>query len=271
MSDSVFTPLGDGRFLASEISRGPWSLDHQHGGAPTALAVRELERVETFQPMRLVRITCEIIAPVPIGELAVTTELIRPGKRVQWAAATITADGKAVLRANALFMRVEEGASPAKELEPSPQPGPSEELPLAVDDLGLEHAMFAPSAVEIRIAEGKASWLTPGPGRAWFRLKVPLVEGEEPSTQQRAVAAADFGNGISAPLPWGSSLFVNSDLSMNLLREPVGEWISLDSVTRLSGDGTGLTESRLADQSGGLGVATQSLFVTASSTSTSFG
>jgi hypothetical protein len=220
--------------------------------------------------MRLARITCEILAPVPIAEVEVTTEVVRPGKRVQWVAATMTCDGKPIVRAVGLFIRVEEGATPEIDVLPAPQPGPLDcpDSMAQIEDLPL---MFAGTAVEIRIASGKENWVDPGAGRAWFRLKVPLIEGEQPTPQQRAVSAADFGNGISAPLSWFDWLFVNGDLTVNLSRVPEGEWISLDSITRLSGDGTGLTETRLADTAGAIGVASQSLFVAAQAGASDFG
>ena len=256
--------------MPTQLSRGPWSPGHQHGGAATGLLVREMEQVETFQPMRLARITCDILGPVPIAELEVKTEVLRPGKRVQWVAATMICDGKPIVRSVGLFIRVEDAATPEMDLLPAPEPGPLDcpDSMAELDDLPL---MFAGGAMEIRIASGKKNWVDPGAGRAWFRLKVPLVDGEDPTPQQRAAAAADFGNGISAPLSWFDWLFVNGDLTVNLSRLPEGEWISLDSITRLAGDGTGLTETVLGDQSAGLGVASQSLFVQAQAGASDFG
>lgn len=271
MSGCVYRPLGDDRFMPTELARGPWSPDHQHGGAPTGLLARAVEGIETAQPMRLVRITCEFLGAVPLEELHVTAKVLRPGRRVQWVAATVGCGGKTVMRATALTIRVEDEVSPVVGLAPVNGPGPDAALPSAADafrDLG---PMFAGGAVEILISGGKEDWLSLGPGRAWFRLKVPLVEGEEPTPQQRAVSAADFGNGISATLDWGKWLFVNSDLSVNLLRAPRGEWIELDSETLIAGDGTALTQTRLADVDGGIGGAAQSLFVAPMPGASSFG
>ena len=256
--------------MPTGLARGPWSPDHQHGGAPTGLLTRAVEQVETVLPMRLVRITFEFLGPLPLEEMTVTTEVIRPGKRVQWVAATIEVGGRPAMRAMALFMRVEEDSSPIVDIEPAHLIQPTVDLRSAVDHLDTDE-MFAGHAVDIRMAGGKENWLAQGLGRAWFRLKVPLVAGEEPTAQQRAVSAADFGNGISAALDWGEWLFVNSDLTVNLSRAPVGEWILLDAVMRISGDGTALTETSLSDTHGGIGKAAQSLFVAPSSGASSFG
>ena len=100
-----------------------------------------------------------------------------------------------------------------------------------------------------------------GPATAWFRLVSPIVDGEAPSPLQRLAAAGDFGNGISATLSWDDYLFINPDLTLYVEREPAGEWIGLDSVTRISAGGVGLAESVLYDERGRVGRATQALLV----------
>lgn len=52
-----------------------------------------------------------------------------------------------------------------------------------------------------------------------------------------------------------------SDLTISLLRRPVGEWICLDARTAFGPDGGGLAESALYDAQGLIGRATQSLAV----------
>jgi hypothetical protein len=100
-----------------------------------------------------------------------------------------------------------------------------------------------------------------GPCTVWFKLLHPLVEGETPSPYQRVMVAADSGNGVSAALSIHQWTFVNSDLTVNLLRRPQGEWICLDARTELGGNGCGLAESALYDEAGLIGRATQSLVV----------
>jgi hypothetical protein len=92
-------------------------------------------------------------------------------------------------------------------------------------------------------------------------LRHPLLEGEAPSPYQRVAVAADSGNGISAVLDYTKYSFVNSDLTINLLRRPRGAWICLDARTSLGADGCGLAESALFDAEGLVGRATQCLSV----------
>jgi hypothetical protein len=98
-------------------------------------------------------------------------------------------------------------------------------------------------------------------GAAWFRLDSPVVPGERPSPAQRAVAAADFGNGLAHPIPFEEFVFVNCDLNVWLLREPVGEWIGVSATTEVSSNGSGVTRTGLYDSEGRFGTAGQSLYV----------
>ncbi len=79
------------------------------------------------------------------------------------------------------------------------------------------------------------------------------------ATLQRVLAAADSGNGVSAALDWREFLFINTDLSVHLLRPPVGEWVCLDGVTYVKG--LGLSDTSLWDERGRIGRAAQTLLV----------
>ncbi|MDE3131813.1 MAG: thioesterase family protein, partial [Acidobacteriota bacterium] len=82
MTEAIFERHGD-HFFATGLARGPWDPRAQHGGAPAALLGGELEKLEPNPDLALVRITYELLRPVPLGELRVHTEVARPGKRVQ--------------------------------------------------------------------------------------------------------------------------------------------------------------------------------------------
>jgi hypothetical protein len=120
-----------------------------------------------------------------------------------------------------------------------------------------KHVGYA-DLVETRLAQGE---MWQGPCAIWFRLRYPLVQGEAPSPYARVAVAADSGNGVSAVLDIERYLYVNSDLTINLLRKPVGEWICLDARTAIGPNGGGLAESALYDEQGFIGRATQSLAV----------
>lgn len=256
------TPASE-RLIATDLARGPWDPAAQHGGAPAALLMRALERQPGGEHLIFARVTYELLRPVPLGPLEVSAEVMRPGRRVQLLEASLrTGDGVEVVRARAL--RVQRSAAPeaTDPATPSLAPGPAEGRPADFPSRGLR--MFSTDALEIRFTAG--AFLEAGPAIAWFRMRHPLVAGESPSPLQRLAATADFGNGISAVLPWEDYVFINPDLTIYLEREPVGDWIRLESETRLGRGGVGLSESVIQDERGRVGRASQALLVVARAT-----
>lgn len=253
-AEPVFEAL-DGRFVASEAARGPWDPRAQHGGAPAALLMRAFEQLPAPDGVALARVTYELLRPAPIGEVEIRAEVTRPGRRVQLLEGSMLADGVEVVRARALRVHAADVSSAVSDDVPPP-PGPENGQHR---ELQAPHRpMFAPDAIEIRFVAGAFGG---GPATAWFRLARPLVGEEEPSPLQRLAAAGDFGNGISATLSWDDYLFINPDLTLYVERMPVGEWICLDSRTRIVSGGIGIAESVLYDLHGRVGRATQALLV----------
>jgi hypothetical protein len=252
---ALFSPA-DGHFVAGEMTRGPWDARAQHGGAPAALLMRGFEQLPGPPELRLARVTYEFLRPVPLGALELSAEVARPGRRVSLLEATLAAEGVEVVRARALQVL---GAQTRGE-SPAVEPPPPGAAGARASDLRAPFSpMFSPDAVEVRFVEG--AFLEPGPATAWFRLRVPVLGGEAPSPLQRLAAAADFGNGVSAPVSWDDHLFINPDLTLYVERPPVGEWIGLESRTRIPAGGVGMSESVLYDERGRVGRALQSLLV----------
>ena len=63
------------------------------------------------------------------------------------------------------------------------------------------------------------------------------MEGEEPTPLQRVLVIADSGNGVSQRSISESDLFINTDLSVHLIRPPSGEWVCLEAATYVEGLG----------------------------------
>ena len=257
--DAVFHADGV-RMVPTAFARGPWSPDAQHGGGPAALLARAVEACDPGPADFVARLTVELLRPVPLTPLEVTARTTRPGKKVQFIAASMMADGVEVARAAALRVRTGELDLPRVEMEPT-MSGPATAQPFELDvplsrtamDIGLW------SVMEVRRVRG--SWTDAGPAAVWFRLRVHIVAGEEPSALQRVAAAADFGNGISASLERGAYLFINPDLTIYLHRSAVGQWIGLDAHTVSESVGVGLAESVLHDERGRIGRSVQALLV----------
>jgi hypothetical protein len=247
---AFYVPLGDGRYRATARTSGPWDPAHQHAGPPSALLLRAFEH--DASELAIARFTVEILGPVPIGEMVVRTEVERPGRSVELLAGELEADGRVVMRARA--WRVRRSPVSTEMDAPVALPQTGEAPPAALGEaFGYAHA------IEWRWARG--GWLERGPATVWTRMKIPLVEGEEPSARQRVLVVADSGNGVSNVLDWARYLFVNTELTVHFVREPVGEWVLLDAETQLAEGGAGLASSVLSDRSGPVARGAQALFV----------
>jgi Thioesterase-like superfamily len=257
MSEPSVFVARDGRFVATELARGPWDPRAQHGGAPAALLMRGFESLPATDGLSIARVTYEFLRPVPLGELDVEAGVVRPGRRVQLLEASVrAADGTEVLRARALQVQAADTGARRSSVAPPPR-GP--EHGRENDFAPPYRPMFAPDAIEIRFVTG--TFHGEGPTTGWFRLRHPIIGGEEPSPLQRLAAAADFGNGISATLPWEEYVFINPDLTLYIEREPAGDWIALEAKTIIAPGGIGTAESVLYDERGRVGSATQALLV----------
>ncbi len=249
----------DGRRLQpTGFARGPWSPGSLHGGPVAALLVREVERVAGADVLQLCRVTVELLRPVPLAPLEVSASVVRPGRKVQLVDAVLEADGVEVAWARCLRVRTVPGGEVPERVECEDAPPPPESAVPRARRPGEPRA-FHSEGMELRSVEGGLDEL--GPATVWFRLRHPVVLGEVPSPTQRAVAAADFSNGISAELDFTTSLFINPDLTVSLTRPPEGEWVALVARTRFGAPGTGVAESSLWDERGRIGRAVQNLLV----------
>lgn len=256
----AYRPRGDDVYTATVLTTGPWSPLHQHAGPPTALVGSTLEAVAGRHGLtHMARLTVNLLRPIPVGDLQIQVVEDYVGRNAGHFSAVASAQGKMVARFTALFQREGDVTLPGQ-LPGHPLPM-APETPLQAKPMRFPFARGAvgyPDLVETRLAQGR---FFQGPCAVWFKLSHPLIEGQAPSPYQRVAVAADSGNGISAILDFSRYHFVNSDLTINLIRRPVGEWVCLDARTHLSRHGGGLSESVLFDEVGLIGRATQSLAV----------
>ena len=257
--EPIFVRDGDW-FIPTGHSRGPWDPGSQHGGAPAALlaeAVRE-------PGMHVARLTYDFTGPVAVGRpLRIESRLVRPGGRLQLVEADLVGeDGAAVVRLRAVRLRRGDvgGLPPDADADAVPGGGGPDaaepgDFPIEAPDAKGFHR----TAMEIRFGGGTSYGI--GPALAWFRFSRPLIGTDEPSPLALVAAAADFGNGVSRVLDFERHLFVNTDLTIHLRREPVGEWVMLDARTRVEPQGVGLAASTLYDERGPIGLSAQSLYV----------
>lgn len=259
MAQSLYELDGE-HFVPTELSRGPWSPDALHGGPVAALVAHLAETPDAPGPMHPARLTLELLRPVPLAPLRPEVRILRPGRKVQLVGVSLFGADLEVARATVLRLRTDSIALPrdAAGGNTSPPPGPERAVAVRPAWRG-ELRAYHSHATEHRIANG--SWEKLGPCTDWVRVLVPLAPGIALSPFARVAAAADFGNGISAALPFDRFRFLNADLTLHLHRLPGGDWVRLDAVSWPEPAGVGLAESALHDERGPLGRALQSLLL----------
>jgi hypothetical protein len=236
----------------TQYSRGPWFDDQQHGAAVCGLMARFLERVPSAQPMRFTRITIDLSRPVPMVPCRVIARPIRDGRRVQSIEAVIEVDGVVVSRAVGTRIRVDPGLVPDEMISPV---YPQDEPPPWVEhetSYGGAHDSFH-ACIDVR-AEMQDDNLG---SVAWYRLGQPLVEGEEPTPLVRLASVSDLVHSSAARLgpDWIS---INPEVSLQIEREPVGEWIAIVTTVRLGNDGVGVSEGVVFDRERRIGRTSKS-------------
>src|SRR5882724_7790675 len=90
---AFFEQVAADRFVATELTRGPWDAAAQHGGPPSALAGHVVEsRDGARTDMRVTRMTVDLMRPVPIAPLNVATRVVHAGRSVEVVEVVLTPD-----------------------------------------------------------------------------------------------------------------------------------------------------------------------------------
>lgn len=256
--EAFYVPEGDG-YIATELTRGPWDPGAQHAGPPAALLGRELDRAGAIDG-RLSRVTYEILRPVAIGPMRLSATVVRPGRKVELVEGTLSdGDGTELMRARGWRIRTEPlDITPWDEGEAAPA-GPEEAHPVEFFPTGQDVGYH--TGMDWQFVRG--GFTEVGPALAWARMRYPLIAGEAIDPRDRVLIAADSGNGISSALDYREWVFINTDLNVNVLRLPAGEWVGMDATTYPEPDGVGFCDATLYDERGRIGRATQSLLVAA--------
>src|ERR1700750_802328 len=110
----------------SAFAGGPWDPKLQHGAAPSSLICWAVERLPSPVPMRVARLTVDLMRPVPVGPLTLDTQVLREGKKIQLASVRLLASGTEVVRATALRIRVGDTPMPESATSPSADLAPPE-------------------------------------------------------------------------------------------------------------------------------------------------
>lgn len=248
---AYYQRIAPARFRSTEHAQGAWADEHQHMAPVSGLLVRAIEECAPREDLILSRVAFDILGVIPGGEVQVDARVIRPGRTIELVEAEMSAAGQVVVRATAWRLAAADTSALAGGAL-DPLPGPEQGMPWIGS--AVWRGGFIKS-LEFRVLAG---W-QPGRGRAWIRTDVELVAGERSSPLARFIGLIDTANGIAVRADPATLLFPNTDLTVHLVRRPVGQWIGLDTTVTFGPDGVGLTASVLHDIAGPLGRAAQTL------------
>lgn len=265
LPEAVYLPTDDPSvYESTELAGAGWYQEGQHGGALAALIAGHVERVPTLAPMQIARMTVEIFRVVPLVPLRIDTDILREGKRIQTVEARLTGPDGTLLsmaivqRLRTTHLRLPQDAQgPPLELTPPDRLELFDPRTWGVGEAG--RVLFHRHAIEVREIHG--GFAHKGPGAVWIRVTKPIVAGTEVTPAQRAIATADFCNGVSRRLDVSEFVFMNSDLTVHLARYPASEWVALDAESVYSPLGRGVATGSLWDLDGPVGRSTQTLYL----------
>jgi hypothetical protein len=238
--EASFVPDGD-RLVPTPWARSPWSDEMVNGHHVGGLIAWGAERDSPDPDLQLSRLTVDMVRPVPMRPLRVLARRVRDGRRLRAVDASVVDGDVEVARGSALLLRRSE------------HPGGEPWAPQTWDVPPPEAVEGASGPLSFEIRQ-VADW-NGRQGRVWLREKVPFVAGEPLSPVLRAALMADFANPV-ANSGRGGLEFINADLTLYLARDPVGEWIGVESTGHVGADGVGVGTAWMYDRDGRIGSCT---------------
>src|SRR5262245_744190 len=112
MPEAFYEDLPGDRFVATSATVGPWGPALSHGSPPAALLVRAVERAFPRPDARVARVAYDFFGTVPVGEITVTTALVRPGARIELSRARLSAQGRTCMEASVWRIATSPGRVP---------------------------------------------------------------------------------------------------------------------------------------------------------------
>lgn len=239
--------------LPLPMAEGPRMPGALSGSAVGPLVAALLEDVSLPAPMTFARLSIEFLRPVPLAPLEPVLSVEREGRKQQVLRLELRADGKEVIHATAVRLRLEgnDADTPAgRPFEPPPGarfdprvPGNRDFMSL-LDSRVLRHNDFSPGVSE-----------------AWLRYRGEVLQGVAVTPFVRAAMFADFGNGLAPIVDPAHFMYMNADITLHLARAPRGEWMHLQARTVDGGAGVAMVGVELADADGHVGWAYQALLL----------
>ena len=253
-TDALFRRLGPDTFAPTPHAGGAWADGECHFSAAAGLLVHAVEqfRARNGNPeLQLARVSFDILGALPLAEIDVRVEMLRPGRTIELVQATAFIAGRSVITARAWSLVASDTADAAAR-EHAPLPAPEECPP---SGLGADW----PGGFITQLEARQAAETRPGRGAVWLRSSVPLLEGEGAGEVAEHFSRIDIANGVAPRQEPGQWAYPNVDMTVHLFRRLTGEWTGLDTTVEWGPTGVGVTSSVLHDATGPAGRVEQCL------------
>lgn len=264
LRDEALFQLDGDLLVPGVLSKGPWYEGTLHGSAMLAAIARGAEQHPTDVPRQVVRLTVDMMRAAPMSPLRVVTSTVRAGKSLEVVDIAMYANGDLCVRGTALRARINElvvdDAEPPAHCPPPPPAGVTGE-PLFRHPGAERPAFHHGIDVHLDLAESTV----------WFRLMVPIVEGETNSSFVTVATLADWtyaaprligaATGDDRPPTEQTVFAINADTTVNLHRPMTGEWLGLRTTSHVGALGAGSSGAAMFDELGPVGFSTQSVLV----------
>ena len=250
--------------MPTEHAASPWGPITIHGGASAGLMVSLMEEQFPTDTMQLTRLTVDLFRPVPMALLEPRHRIIRDGKRIKVLEVSLFHEGQEICRSSALIVARRDIVLPAHARLATAPPQKmvdafSQEALIGINAISKAKGIEYPPGLHTLIPL-KPIFLNLGVGRgcSWVRLPLNVREGVENSPVVSVATLSDFSNGFAQLYLSPEQGFINADITLNLHRMPVDDWIVIDAHARAQDNGIAMVEAVLYDQSGMLGRVSQS-------------
>ena len=252
---AYFERIGTSTFRATEHVGGAWVEEEQHIAASLGLLVHAVEQdrdARRDDALVVARMSYDILGTVPVAEVAIEIQVLRPGRTIELVEATMSHADRAVVRLRAWLMRTGDTAALAgtglRRIDPPEQMAPWDPTTERIGGF-------------IRSVQVRRAWQEPGRASFWARPTHPLVGGESVSDLARFAGMLDISNGMATRVSPREVAYPNLDLTATFFSQPQGEWVGYDTSVSFGAAGIGMTHTIIHDESGPIGAHTQVLTV----------
>jgi len=236
-----FIPDGNGVFNPTQFARSRWGEDTLNGPAIVGLAATALEDEYGLPGFLPTRLTADLFKAARRVPTAVRTRLVRDGRRIRNTECDIL-QGEVVVAQATMVQYRQSGPPPGEEWVGQADFTPPAGITGAVYFVGSDDVGWDPAGELHQNISRK---------RVYHRT-IDVVADADPSPFVRAVIAAEATSLVTNLGTLGIG-YINGDLTVALVRPPVGDHIGVQADSHWCADGIAVGSATLFDDLGPFG------------------